>query len=95
MGVMNIICAAGDEIVEWDPNDDASVLKAKEEWDRLKAEGFEFFEPVEGKGKRVTRFSKNLGRVIAAPGVKKPTDKTQGTRPKAMAGGPNDALVLR
>lgn len=95
MGVMNVICASGDEVVEWDPDDSESVQKAKRKWDRLKAEGHEFFEPVQNKGKRVTRFSKNLGRVIAAPGVMKPSDKQTGKRPKAMAGGPNDALARR
>lgn len=95
MGVMNVICAAGDEVIEWDPNDNESVLKAKAEWDRLKDEGYEFYESVTSRGKRVTRFSKGLGRVVAAPGIQKPSDKQKGTRQKAMAGGPNDALISR
>lgn len=95
MGVMQVICAAGDEVIEWDPNDNESVQRAKAEWDRLKKEGFEFYEPVQSKGKRLTRFSKGLGHLIAAPGIKKPADKKAGTRPKAMAGGPDAALARR
>lgn len=94
MGVMNVISSAGDTIIEWDPNDDESVVRAKDEWDRLKKEGYEFFQPVESKGKRLTRFSKDLTRVIAAPGIKKPSDTKAGKRPKAMSGGP-DATPAR
>lgn len=93
MGKMNVMGPEGDIIVEWDAADPDSVAKAKAEWDRLKKDGYEFFEPVESKGKRVKRFSKHLGRVIAAPGTKKAADKKAGTRRKAMAGGPNASLV--
>jgi len=90
MGQMNILTQKGDIVIEWDADNAESVKKAKAEWKKLKADGYEFFEPVEAKGKRVKRFDKGLGRVIAAPGVKKPADKKKGTRPRAMGGGPND-----
>lgn len=93
MGMMNVLTPAGDIVVEWDADDPESVKKAKDEWDRLKADGYEFFESAEAKGKRIKRFSKKLGRVIAAPGVKSAEDKKAGTRTKAMAGGPNASLV--
>lgn len=89
MGVMNVLTQAGDIVVEWNPEDKESVKKAKAEWDRLKGDGYEFYEPAETKGKRVKTFSAKRGRVIAAPGVRKPADKKASTRPKAMGGGPN------
>jgi predicted HAD superfamily phosphohydrolase YqeG len=93
MGQLNVMCDKGDKIVEWDENDPESVKRAESEWKKLKEKGYEFFEAVEAKGKRVKRFSKKLGKVIAAPGVKKPADKKRGTRQAAMAGGPNHRLV--
>lgn len=88
MGRMHVLGPEGDIVVEWDPDDQASIDKAKNEWARLKADGYEFFEPVAGKGKLLTRFNRKLGKVIAAPGVKKPIDRMSKSRPRAMAGGP-------
>lgn len=88
MGQLNVMTNEGDIVIEWDADNPDSVKKAQAEWKKLKADGYEFFEPVESKGKRVTRFKKDLGRVIASPGVKKPADKKKGTRAKAMGGGP-------
>ena len=48
----------------------------------------EFYEAVEARGKRVTRFDAKAGRLIAAPGGRTAADKKAGTREKAMAGGP-------
>lgn len=90
MGTMRVLTQAGDVGVEWDPADKESVKQAKDEFARLKKEGYEFFEVAETKGKRVTRFNKNLGKVIASPGVQSAQDKTTGARPAAMGGGPND-----
>jgi len=96
MGSIVALTNRGDEpIIEWNPEDPAEVKKAKAEWDRLKKEGFEFFEPQTTKGKRVTRFDKTLGRVIASPGVQSKADKKDGRRGKAMAGGPNDLMLGR
>lgn len=89
MGEMKVMTQAGDITVSWDPDDADSVEKAKAEWDRLKKDGYEFYEVTESKGKRLKSFSKNKGKVIAAPGVKKAADKKAGTRRKANAGGPN------
>lgn len=88
MGEMTVLDQSGDITIEWDPDNSESVEKAKAEWDRLKADGYEFFEPVESKGKRLTRFDKKKAKVIAAPGVQTAQDKAKGTRGKAMAGGP-------
>ena len=93
MGELRVLNSQGDITVTWDPADSESCEKAKKEWDRLKADGYEFFEPVETKSKRVTRFSKKLGKVIAAPGAKTTVDKEQGTRPKAMGGGPLEQVA--
>lgn len=95
MGEMHVLCSTGDIVVEWDAGNPEAVAKAQEEWARLKADGYEFFESVESKGKRITRFSKSLGRVIAAPGIKKSEDKKTGKREKSMAGGPNASIVTR
>lgn len=89
MGYVQVLTREGDEtIIEWDPADDQSVGKAHEQWDKLKKEGYEFFEVADAKGKHIKRFNKGLGRVIAAPGVKKAEDKVADARPAAMGGGP-------
>lgn len=89
MGEMRILGPEGDIKLDWDPNDSESVDKAKTEFKRLKEDGYDFFAVEETKGKRVERFDKKIGKLIAAPGSKTKADKTAGTRPKAMAGGPN------
>jgi hypothetical protein len=95
VGVLTILCSAGDIAVEWDPSDSESVARAKSEWDRLKADGYEFYEPVETRGKKVAAFREGLGRVLAVPGVKRQEDRkpsVPGRKPgrkRAMAGGPN------
>jgi hypothetical protein len=82
MGEMTVLNQSGDITIQCDPDDAESVE------DRLKADGYEFFEPVESKGKRLTKFDKKKAKVIAAPGVQTKQDKAAGTRGKAMAGGP-------
>lgn len=99
MGEMRVLTSAGDIVVEWDADDPASVAKAKAEWDRLKEDGYEFFKPVEAKGKRLTRWDAKAGRLIAAPGVQRKQDKPIAprarteTRKGAMAGGPNGGVM--
>lgn len=88
MGEMRVLTKAGDIAIEWDPDDADSVSQARGEWKRLKEAGYEFFEKIGKKAKRVTRFSKKLGKVVAAPGAQSKADKKTGKRPKAMAGGP-------
>lgn len=93
MGVMKVMGPEGDVSVEWDPEDPESVEKAKGEYDRLKKDGYEFYEVQEAKGKRVQRWSKKHGKLIAAPGVQKKADKATGTRARAMGGGPNARTI--
>lgn len=93
MGVMKVMGTAGDTEIAWDPEDKASVEKAKEEFDRLKKEGYEFFEVAQTKGKQVKRFSKKAGKLIAAPRAAKSQAEKQGG--KALAGGPLDEPTRR
>jgi hypothetical protein len=88
MGELKILTTEGDETLAWDPDDAEQVKTAKKEWDRLKGEGYEFYVVEEAKGKKLSRFDKKLGRVIAAPGGRTAKDKEAGTRGRAMAGGP-------
>lgn len=94
MGEIAVLNQRGDTPIQWDPESPTQVASAKQEFARLKKEGYEFFEVVpESKGKRVTRFDKKLGKVIASPGVQSKADKATGDRPRAMAGGPRAARV--
>lgn len=104
MGLMRVLCDQGDVIVQWDPADKDSVAQAKDEFAKLKSDGYEFYESSGGpvtkdtQAKRVTTFKKSLGSVIAAPGVKTKSDvASTGTakpsRPRAMAGQPNDRPI--
>lgn len=90
MGTIQVLCDEGDISIVWNQDDETSTKNAAEEFKRLKADGYELYAPGEGgqRGKRLQRFSKKLGAIIAAPGVKTEEDKTQGTRRKAMGGGP-------
>lgn len=88
MGEIVILNQHGDIKVEWDPADADSVANAKKEFARLKADGYNFYEVAEARGKPVTRFDKTLGKVLAAPGAARTRDKEKGTRPRAMRGGP-------
>jgi hypothetical protein len=91
MGLMKVMGPEGDTEIAWDPDDKASVEKAKEEFNRLKKDGYEFFEVAETKGKQVKRFSKKAGKLIAAPrAAKSQAEKTGG---RAMAGGPLSSLA--
>lgn len=94
MNTMRVLNEKGDITVEWNPDDPESVAKARAEYDRLKEDGYEFYEVEEKKGKRVKRWDKNRSKIIAAPGVKTGKDKATGKRPKAQAGGPNSRLVV-
>lgn len=87
MGEIAILNQKGDELVEWDPADEESTKKANEQFDKLQKEGYEFFEVENAKGKKVKKFKKGLGKVIASPAAKKAKGK------KAMGGGPVHARV--
>jgi hypothetical protein len=90
MGTIHVLCEEGDISIVWNQEDEESTKKAAEEFKRLKADGYELYAPGKGgaRGKRLQRFSKKLGAIIAAPGVKTEEDKQQGTRRKSMGGGP-------
>lgn len=90
MGTLYTLNDQGDIAINWTPDDEESTKRAHDEFTRLKADGYELYAPGEEgqRGKRLQRFSKKLGVIIAAPGVKTEADKTQGTRRKAMGGGP-------
>ena len=85
---MRILNEHGDEKVEWDPADQKSVNAAQERFNRLKKDGYEFYEVTETRGKPVRRWDRKLGKLIAAPGARSKADREVGTRPRAMAGGP-------
>lgn len=104
--LLTALTEQGDITVEWKPDDEDSVMQAREEWDALKRAGFEFFLPAKagGKGRRVRTFNVDHGWVIAAPGVQTAQDRppkpiaapgrqSRGApkRGKAMAGGPVDS----
>lgn len=88
MGEMRVLNRTGDVKVEWDPADAESTARAKAEFKRLQGEGYLFYEVAEARGKQVKRFTKNAGKLLAAPGARSTADKRADARPKAMAGGP-------
>lgn len=88
MGEIRVLNEQGDVTVTWDPKDAESVKRAEAEFERLKADGYDFFTVVETKGKAIKKFDPTLERLIAAPGARKPAEQKRGHRPKAMAGGP-------
>lgn len=90
MGTISVLCNQGDISIVWNQEDSESTKTANEEFNKLKADGYELYAPGEGgeRGKRLQRFDKKLGAIIAAPGVKKESERGTTKRPKAMAGGP-------
>lgn len=88
MGEMRVLTEKGDERVEWDPADKASVAQAKKEFARLKQDGYLFYEVAEARGRPVETFDPKAGKLLAAPGARSTADKASGARPRAMAGGP-------
>lgn len=92
MGVIRILNEHGDETLEWDPADDSAVKEAHKKFKALKKDGYEFYEVKHAKGKRIDKFNKKLGKVIAAPGARSTADKATGARPRASSGGPNSSV---
>lgn len=86
MNEMRVMNQSGDEKIEWDPDDPKSTAKAEKAFEKLKKKGYDFFEVAETKGKQVKKFSKDIGKLIAAPGRAKSSAQRKGG--KAMAGGP-------
>lgn len=100
MGEITVLCEQGDIKIEWTVGDAEKTDRACAEFEQLKEAGFEFFLESEGKRrKRIKEFDPKLGKLTAAPGVQRKRDrptpqKPEGSRQKAMAGGPNASLVL-
>lgn len=91
MGEMRWLSEEGDERLEWDPADKASVKAAKDKFEKLQQDGYLFYEVAEARGKPVSAFSAKAGKLLAAPGARSAADKKAGARPRAMAGGPNES----
>lgn len=95
MGEMRVLNRKGDIVIEWDAQTPKSVAEAKKQWKQLEKDGYQFFEALPGeKGELLKKFDPELGRVLVVPGVKTKTDRKRGSRPKAMAGGPNERAVV-
>lgn len=91
MGSIQVMNETGDETaIDWDPADDGQVAEAEKKWKELEDQGYEMFEAAETKGKRITKFKRELGRVLASPGVQSAGDKAAGRRGRASRGGPNN-----
>lgn len=95
MGELRIMTAQGDETLRWDPDDSEQVKEAKKRFAELKKDGFEAYEVSETKGRKIARFDKKLGRVIMAPGARKPAERKTGRRTRAMGGGPTNGPHVR
>lgn len=79
--------------MSWNPEDETSTAQARAEFERLAADGYEMFRKTAKSRRRVKAFDPRLGEILAAPGVQTKTDRKQGTRQAAMAGGPNPRTV--
>lgn len=99
MGVIRVLSEEGDIRVEWDDNDKESVDKARAEFERLQADGYELYRA--SNNRRVKTFNPGHHALIAAPGTKKEKSaesrkaalKGTRARPAAMAGGPNTRVA--
>lgn len=105
MGELRVMTQEGDIRLTWDPDREASVAQTRQEFDRLRRDGYDIYR-VTAKGrkssKRVDTFDPVARELLAVPGVQSQVERTVGrkiggqVRPRAMAGGPNDAVgVLR
>lgn len=88
MGQITVLCDRGDIVVSWNPKDEESVQRARDEFASLQKDGYEMLKPTAKRKTRVQHFDPKYGEIIAVPGVKTKTDKKEGTRPRAMAGQP-------
>lgn len=74
--VMNVMDSSGHTTVTWNPEDEASIVDARHEFDRLVRQGFAAFRMdivsengvvVEEKGERITRFEPTAGKLMMVP----------------------------
>lgn len=75
MGKIRVMTpVSGDKSVEWDPEDQSSVEKAKDEFKKLIDKGYKLYEVAkrtvtERKGEPVTEFDASAGEYIAVPAM--------------------------
>lgn len=72
MGMMKILCSAGDRKQIWDPTKPEEVEDAKESFKRMTEKGYKAYE-VGRKGKKTTvevkDFDPSLGQLIMVPSI--------------------------
>lgn len=64
----------GDKSIEWNPEDESSVEKAKTEFKKLIDKGYKLYEVAkktvtERKGEPITEFDPSAGEYIAVPAM--------------------------
>lgn len=71
MSELCIMDTTGDTKITWFSDDDKEIKKAKEEFDKLKAQGWAFFAvgPLGGKDKKITKFDSSASQIIAVPPI--------------------------
>lgn len=69
MGELKIISEEGDTKVVFDPENKDEVKAAKKQFDDLISKGFSAFKVKKSgeKGKKITQFDKESGRIILVP----------------------------
>jgi hypothetical protein len=83
MHVMEVLDPTGHLSLTWDPEDEASVAKARAEFERLKAAGYTFYSvPVRlnAFGERAGEVSVEVGAVPAPPDAPAPKRRGFGRR---------------
>lgn len=74
MGTIRMMTpAAGDEEIQWDPEDESSVKTAKNKFEELKGKGFKLFkgvkEEITRKGEEAKEFDPAEKQYIAVPAM--------------------------
>ena len=71
MGELRCMSSLGDTKVIWDPKNDDEVEAAEEQFNTLIDKGFSAFEVKKGgdKGKKITKFNPNAGKIIMVPEI--------------------------
>jgi len=71
MGELAIIDSTGDTKVMWDKSNDDEVEAAEEQFDSLIDKGFSAYKVKKDgeKGKKITSFDPNAGKIIMVPKI--------------------------
>lgn len=68
MNSLRWVSSKGDESIEWDPEDQASIEKAKSKFDELTKKGFKAFkvikEEVTRKGEQIKEFDPSVKEIL-------------------------------